>query len=178
MEVGTVKIIPWIETAIAMVNAYEICSASPRVIAASFGSEDFATDLRIQRTKGSKEIEWPRVQTVIACCAAGIIPIDTPDPDYTDLEHLERDTRFARSLGYRGKYCIHPVQVEIANRIFSPSQEEVEHARTLVERFEKEGIDKGFAAISFEGGMIDWPIYVRAQRVIEWADVSKTKAKE
>ena len=178
LEVGSVKIIPWIETAIGIVNSYEICTASPRLIGASFGGEDFATDLRIQRSKGSKEIEWPRAQMAIACRAAAVIAIDTPEPDYTDLEHMERDTLFARSLGYRGKYCIHPTQVEIANRVFEPSQEEIEHARAVVELFEKEGIEKGRAAIPFEGMMIDWPIYIRAKRVIEWAEATKVRVKE
>ena len=155
-----------------------VAKSSPRLIGASFGGEDFATDLRIQRTKGSQEIEWPRAQMAIACRAAGIIPIDTPEPDYTDLEHLERDSLFARSLGYRGKYCIHPSQVEIVNRVFAPSQEEIEHARNLVEIFEKEGIEKGRAAIPFQGMMIDWPIYIRAKRVLEWAEASKVKVKE
>jgi len=178
MEVGTVKVIPWIETAIGIVNAYEICTASSRLIGASFGGEDFATDMRIQRTKGSEEIQWPRAQMAIACRAAGIVPIDTPEPDYTDLEHLERDSLFARSLGYRGKYCIHPSQVEVANRVFAPTQEEIEQAQTVVELFEKEGIEKGRAAIPFQGMMIDWPIYIRAKRVIEWAEAARVKVKE
>lgn len=177
MEVGTVKIIPWIETAIGIVNSYEICSASPRLVGASFGGEDFATDMRFQRSKGSREIQWPRAQMAIACRAAGIVPIDTPEPDYTDLEHLEADSLFARSLGYRGKYCIHPSQVAVVNRIFEPSEEEVAHAQTVVELFEREGIAKGRAAIPFEGIMIDTPIYWRAKRLIEWAQASPADAR-
>lgn len=176
MAVGTVKIVPYIETAIGVVNAFEICSASPRVVAASFGGEDFTADMRIQRTKGSLEIQWPRAQMAIACIAAGIVPIDTPEPDYKDLKHLEADSLFARSLGYRGKFCIHPSQVEVANRVFQPSQEEIAHAHTVVEIFEREGIAKGLAAIPYEGVMIDTPIYWRAKRLIEWAQASQASA--
>lgn len=167
---GQVKIIPWIETAIGLVNAYEICAATSRVIAASFGAEDFATDMGFKRTREAKEIEWPRAATAVACRAAVVQAIDTPDPDYTDLERLEQDSRFALSLGYRGKYCIHPTQVEIMNRVFAPSPEEVEEARQTVDVFEKEGVAKGLAAIAVEGKMIDTPIYTRARRLVEWAE--------
>jgi citrate lyase subunit beta/citryl-CoA lyase len=169
LPVGQVKIIPWIETAIGLVNAYEICAATPRLIGASFGGEDFATDMGFKRTPDSKEIEYPRAAMAVACVAAGKVPIDTPEPDYADLEHLERDASFARSLGYRGKYCIHPTQVEIVNRLFSPAPEEVEEARQLVDAFEQEGIAKGLAAIAVDGKMIDTPIYLRARRLLSWA---------
>jgi citrate lyase subunit beta/citryl-CoA lyase len=169
LPVGQVKIIPWIETAIGLVNAYEICAATPRLIGASFGGEDFATDMAFKRTPDSKEIEYPRAAMAVACVAAGKVPIDTPEPDYADLEHLERDASFARSLGYRGKYCIHPTQVEIVNRLFSPAPEEVEEARQLVDAFEQEGIAKGLAAIAVDGKMIDTPIYLRARRLLSWA---------
>ena len=169
LPVGQVKIIPWIETAIGLVNAYEICAATPRLIGASFGGEDFATDMGFKRTPDSKEIEYPRAAMAVACVAAGKVPIDTPEPDYADLEHLERDASFARSLGYRGKYCIHPTQVEIVNRVFSPAPEEVEEARQLVDAFEQEGIAKGLAAIAVDGKMIDTPIYLRARRLLSWA---------
>ena len=169
LPVGQVKIIPWIETAIGLVNAYEICAATPRLIGASFGGEDFATDMAFKRTPDSKEIEYPRAAMAVACVAANKQAIDTPEPDYADLEHLERDSRFALSLGYRGKYCIHPSQVEIVNRVFSPAPEEVEEARQVVDAFEQEGIAKGLAAIAVDGKMIDTPIYVRARRLLSWA---------
>ena len=178
MGVGAVKVIPVIETAMAIVNAHEICSASPRLIGACLGGEDLAAEMGIQRTKAGKEIEWPRAQVAIVCRAAGILAIDTAEPDYQDLAQLEQDSIFARSLGYRGRYCIHPSQVEVVNRIFRPTEDEVSHARTLVELFEKEGIEKGLAAIAFQGKMIDWPVYMRAKRVIEWAEASEAKARQ
>lgn len=178
LEAGEVGIIPLIETALGVVNSYEVCSASPRVVAGSFGAEDLATDMRIRRTRGGKEIEWPRAQIAVSCHAAGLIPIDTPEPDYTDLEYLEQETSFARSLGYRGKYCIHPAQVEVVNRVFSPSQEEIEEAKTIVELLEREGIAKGRAAIPVNGRMIDTPIYWRARRLVQWAEAAGLAAKE
>ena len=123
----------------------------------------------IQRTPEGREVEWARTQLAVACRAAGIQAIDTPDPDYTDTEHLEREMRFARSIGYRGKLVIHPTQVAIANRIFRPSDEEIAEAREVVEAFERDGLAKGLAAISAGGKMIDTPIYWRAKRLLEWA---------
>ena len=177
LPVGQVRIIPWIETAIGLVNAYEICTASPRLIGASLGAEDFATDRGFKRTKASKEIEYPRAAMAVACRAANVLAIDTPEPDYADLEHLERDSRFVLSLGYSGKYCIHPSQVEVVNRVFSPAPEEVEEARQIVEVFEKEGVAKGLAAIAVDGKMIDTPIYQRARRLLSWAQAQARRTK-
>lgn len=175
VPVGQVKLIPWIELAIALVNAYEICSSTPRCIAASFGAEDFSNDMGLKRTRDGQEIAWPRAATAVACMAANVLPIDTPDPDYTDLEHFERDCRTALSVGYKGKYCIHPNQVETCNRVFSPDLAEVEEARKIVEVFEREGIAKGLAAIAVEGKMVDIPIYVRAQRLLAWAEAASKR---
>ena len=175
LTVGQVKLVPWIETALALVNAYEICSASPRLVGASFGAEDFTTDMGIRRTKASKEIEWPRAAMAIACRAADILAIDTPVQDYTDLQHLEEDCRFALSLGYRGKYCIHPSQVEVVNHVFAPSPEEIEEARKVIQAYE-EGEAQGLGAVGLEGTAIDWPIYVRARRLLEWAEAASRRS--
>jgi len=169
IEARSVAIAPLIETALGVMNSLAICTASPRVIAAVFGAEDLATDMRLQRTREGEEIRWARAQVAVACHAARVVPIDTPDPDYTDLEYLEREMSLARSLGYLGKLVIHPTQVEMANRVFRPSEAEIADARTTVELFEREGIAKGRAAIPSEGRMIDTPIYERAKRLLEWA---------
>jgi citrate lyase subunit beta/citryl-CoA lyase len=172
IEPGTIAIVPLIETAVGVMNSLAICTASRRVTAAVFGAEDLATDMRIRRTREGEEIRWARSQVAIACHAARVTPIDTPDPDYTDLAYLEREMSLARSLGYLGKLCIHPTQVEMANRIFRPSVGEIADARTTVELFEREAIAKGRAAIPSEGRMIDTPIYERAKRLLKWAEAS------
>jgi citrate lyase subunit beta/citryl-CoA lyase len=172
---GQVKVIPWIELALAVVNAYEICTSTRRCIAASFGAEDFSTDMGLKRTQEGQEIAWPRAAMAVACRAANVLPIDTPDTNYKDLEHFERDCRYALSVGYRGKYCIHPSQVEICNRIFSPDPAEVEEARKIVEVFEREGVAKGLGAIGMEGKLVDIPVYVRAQRLLAWAEAASKR---
>jgi citrate lyase subunit beta/citryl-CoA lyase len=169
---GSVAIVPLIETAAGVMASLDILRVSPRVTAAVFGAEDFATDMGIQRTRDGEEVRWARAQVAVACHAAGVIPIDTPDPDYTDEEYLEREMALARSLGYRGKLVIHPTQVAIANRMFAPSEAEIGEARAIVEIFEREGLQQGRAAIPLDGKMIDTPIYERAKRLLETAEAN------
>jgi len=169
ISIGSIAIAPLIETAAGVMASLDILRASLRVTAAVFGAEDFATDMGIQRTREGEEIRWARAHVAVACHAAGVIPIDTPDPDYTDEAHLELEMALARSLGYRGKLVIHPTQVMIANRKFAPSEAEIGEARVIVEIFEREGLGQGRAAIPFDGKMIDTPIYERAKRLLETA---------
>jgi citrate lyase subunit beta/citryl-CoA lyase len=170
MEAGSVAIMPLIETAKGIVRSADICEASPRLTGAVFGAEDYATDMGIERTVEGSEILWARTQLAIACRAAGIEAIDTPDPNYTDTNHLRKEMRLAKSLGYRGKLCIHPLQVQIANEVFRPGDAEVAEARLIVEAFERDGLAKGLAAIPLDGKMVDTPIYWRAKRLVEMAD--------
>jgi citrate lyase subunit beta/citryl-CoA lyase len=162
LEVGKTKIMPWIESAQAVLNAESICKASPRIVGASLGSEDYTVDMRIERTKESKEIEWARYQVALACRMAGIGAVDAPEMDFQDTEQLERDGRFVRSIGYSGKYCIHPGQVEVVNRIFAPTEEEVAYAKRVIEAYEQ-GEREGRGAVAMDGVVIDRPVYLRAR---------------
>jgi citrate lyase subunit beta / citryl-CoA lyase len=172
MEARSVAIMPLIETAKGVAKCYEICEASPRLTGAIFGAEDYATDMGIERTADGAEILWARTQIAITCRAAGIEAIDTPDPDYTNADHLRREMRLAKSLGYRGKLCIHPLQVQIANEVFRPGEAEVAEARLIVAAFERDGLAHGRAAIPLGGKMVDTPIYWRAKRLLELAEKS------
>jgi citrate lyase subunit beta/citryl-CoA lyase len=135
-------------------------------------------DAGLKRSEGAREIEWPRAQVALAAVAAELTAIDTPEPDYTDMEHLERDASYARSLGFRGKYCIHPGQVEVVNRVFSPTEGEIAEASEIVRLLEEEGIAKGRAAIPVNGKMIDTPIYWQAKRLLKWAEAAGVREKE
>jgi citrate lyase subunit beta/citryl-CoA lyase len=168
--VGQVAIVPLLETAKGIMEAYGICRASPRISGAIFGAEDYATDMGVQRTEAGGEILWARSLVAVACRAAGIAAIDTPDPNYTDETHLRREMSLAKSLGYAGKLCIHPFQVAIANEVFRPGPEEIAEARAIVEAFERDGLAQGRAAIAVDGRMIDTPIYWRAKRLVDWAE--------
>ncbi len=178
METGAVNIIPLIESAEGILNSREIAAASPRLVGLSLGAEDLAVDMGLQRSEEAREIEWPRAQLSTAAAAADLAAIDTPEPDYTDMEHLERDASYARSLGFRGKYCIHPGQVEVVNRIFSPTGQEIAEAKDVVRLLDKEGIAKGRAAIPVNGKMIDTPIYWQAKRLLRWAEAAGISTQE
>ena len=175
LQVGQVKIIPWIETALGLVNAYQICTASPRLLGAAVGGEDLTADMGMERTKEGKEIEYARYLVATAASAAKILPLDTPQTDFKDLERLKVDTLFGKSIGYKGKFCIHPSQVEIVNQIYRPSEEEIEYARRVVAAYE-EGEARGLGAVSLDEVMIDKPVYDRAVSVLQRLDTIKGKA--
>lgn len=169
MRQGHVKLIPWVETAKGVLNAFEIASASPRVVGIAFGAEDFTLDTGMERTEEGSELLHPRVMVVIAAKAADVIAIDTPYNDFRDEEGLIREARLARSLGFEGKFLIHPSQIDPVNQIFRPSAEEVTHARRVVEAFEAAEA-QGFASTSLEGKMIDIPQANRARKLLMVAD--------
>jgi citrate lyase subunit beta/citryl-CoA lyase len=158
---GHVKILPWIETSLGLINVYEIASSSPRVNGVIFGANDLVLETGMTRSEEGHELLYPRTKIVIAARAAGVAAIDTPYNNFKDETGLIRETTLARNLGYRGKFVIHPGQVDIVNKIFRPTEEEVAYARQVVTAFE-EARTKGFASASLDGNMIDIPIAQRA----------------
>ncbi|MBI4298532.1 MAG: CoA ester lyase [Chloroflexi bacterium] len=169
LESGRIKLIPWIETAKAIVNAYEICSASPRIIGVAFGAEDFTADMEIPRSEESAEIVYPRSVIGTAAKAADVMALDTPYPNFRDAEGLKRDSFVARQYGFKGRFAIHPTQIETINSIFSPAPQEVEYAKRVVQAFEEaEALGRG--ATSLDGKLIDVPIVKRAQKLLALAE--------
>jgi citrate lyase subunit beta/citryl-CoA lyase len=166
---GHISILPWVETASGMLNAYKIAASSPRVVGIIFGAEDFALDTGILRTEGGNELLYPRTMVVIAARAAGVSAIDTPYNNFKDEAGLVRDAETARGLGFDGKFLIHPGQIEPVNRIFRPTDEEVETAKKVVAAFEAAEA-KGIGATSLDGKMIDTPIANQARRLLEIAN--------
>jgi len=169
IEAGHVKLLPWVETARGLIHAYDIASASPRVVGISFGAEDFTLDTGIVRTEEGSELLYPRTMVVVAARAADVFAVDTPYNNFRDEEGLIREARLARRLGFDGKCLIHPSQIEPVNRIFRPSPEEVEHASRVVAAFEA-AVAQGFASTSLDGRMIDAPIANRARRLLMMVD--------
>lgn len=166
---GHVKLLPWVETAKGLLHAFEIASASPRVVGISFGAEDFTLDTGMMRTEEGSELLYPRTMVVIAAKAADVIAVDTPYNNFRDEAGLINEARLARRLGFEGKFLIHPSQIEPVNRIFCPSPEEVAHARRVVAAFEAAAA-QGFASTSLDGKMIDIPIANRARKLLMVAD--------
>ena len=167
MEPGVIVLIPWIESAMAVVNAYEICSA-PRVAAVAFGAEDLANDMMIERTESGDEVAYARSAVCIAARAAGVAAIDTPYVRFRDEDGLRRDCASARRFGFKGKFAIHPAQIDAINDSFSPLPSEVDWASRIVFAFD-EAERAGTGAVSVDGSMVDAPVVKRARGILELA---------
>ena len=168
-ERNTVKLIPLIETALGLENAFQIAAASKRVAALFLGAEDLTADLRCKRTKESEEIAYARGRMVAAARAAGVDVYDTPFTDVNDDEGIRIDTEKAKALGFTGTASISPRHVPVINEVFSPSQRDIDYAYEVMEaiRIAKE---QGRGAIALRGKMIDAPIVNRAKQTIEAAE--------
>lgn len=169
MEEGGVKMIPLIETALGVENAYAIASADPRVTAIFLGGEDFTADMRCKRTKEGTEIFYARSRMVLAARAAGVDVYDTPWTDVEDYDGLIEDAKFAKSLGFTGKSSISPRHIPFINEVFSPTEEEIQYARDVFDCIEKAKAE-GKGVVSLRGKMIDAPIVARARQVLEAAE--------
>lgn len=169
IENNSVKLMPLIETALGVENAFQIAAASRRVCALQLGGEDLTADLRCKRTKEGNEIDYARKRLVCAARAAGVDAYDTPFTDVNDDEGIYADAEYAKSLGFTGKASISPRHVAAINQVFSPSQEDIDYAYEVMEaiRIAKE---QGRGAISLRGKMIDAPIVARAQQTIAMAE--------
>ena len=177
IPVGKTKLIPLLETAIGIENAFTIATSTPRMEALYLGAEDLTADLRCKRTKEGNEILYARGRIVTAARAAGIEAYDTPFTDVEDLEGLARDAAFVKGLGYTGKAVISPRHVETVNRIFSPTIAEIEHAKAVFHAIE-EAKAQGKGAISLNGKMVDAPIVMRARLVLENAKAMGMEVEE
>jgi citrate lyase beta subunit len=165
------QLVAIVETARGLKRAFET-AASPRVAALVLGAIDLGLELGLEPRRDGLEVLFARSQLVLDSAAAGIRPpFDLVHVDTRDDEGLEAECRLARSLGLRGKACIHPAQVEIVNRVFSPSDVEVARARRLVEAYER-AAEEGRGAVSLDGEMVDLPVVERARRVLAEAERS------
>ncbi len=165
LEVGSIGLMPLIETALGLENSFAIASASKRVKAMLLGAEDLTADLQCARTKEGKEIEYARSRIVVAARASGIDVYDTPFTDVNDDEGIITDTKFAKSLGFTGKASISPRHIEVINQIFSPTQAEIDYAFEVIDAITL-AKEQGKGAIALRGKMIDAPIVARAERTI------------
>ena len=167
-EVGSVRLVPWIETAMAIVHLYEICKASPRIAGVAFGAEDFTNDMGIERTESESETFFARNSIAVAARAADVVALDTPYFGFRDPDGLRENAQTAKQYGFKGKFAIHPAQIDIINETFSPSSAEIEQARRVVKAFD-EAASRGRGSTSLDGKVVDVPVVKRAQAVLELA---------
>jgi len=173
LEAGAISVIPLIESAMAVQNVFEILSEktdSGRLFTAAFGAADYTLDMGIEITREGTELHYPRSRIAVACRAAAVDPpLDTPFMiDVKDVEALRADAERARQLGFQGKLCIHPIQIDPCHAVFSPTAEEIEHAGRVIQAFE-EAEARGVGAIQLDGKFIDPPIVERSRRIVKLA---------
>jgi citrate lyase subunit beta/citryl-CoA lyase len=164
---GTIRVIPSIETAAALVEAPHIAGAADRVVGLAFGSEDFALDLGLptRREGEAADLLYARSAVVVAAVSAGKLAFDGIWPDIEDAAGLRADSLRARRLGFSGKTLIHPDQVAAVNEVFSPTAAEVEEAKRVVRAFD-EALARGHGAVALDGRMLDAPVVERARRIL------------
>jgi citrate lyase subunit beta / citryl-CoA lyase len=163
------QIIGIIETARGVVNVETIAQgANTHLVALAFGAEDFITDVGGQRSTDGLEVLYARSRVVLAARVTGIQALDQVFVNIRDDETFLHDAEFGRHLGYTGKMCIVPRQIEMANAVFSPSADEIDRSRRLIEEYERAQA-QGRGAIEFEGSMVDEPLLKRARAILQLA---------
>ena len=174
---GRTKIMAAIESALGIVNAYAIATASKRMMGIALGAEDYCANLKTQRTPDGDELRLARETIVVAARAAGIDALDTVYSNLNDMETFRREVEYIKTLGFDGKSIINPRQIEIVNEVFAPKEKDIEKARTILAAI-KEAERKGSGVISVNGKMVDKPVVIRAQRTIDLAIASGILKKE
>ena len=165
---GRTQIMAAIESALGVVNAYAIATASPRMMGIALGAEDYSANLKTNRTPGGAELLLARESIVVAARAAGICCFDTVYSNLDDMESFRKEVELIKTLGFDGKSIINPRQIEIVNEVFTPSSKEIEKAMKITAAI-KEAQAKGSGVIAVNGKMVDRPVVIRAERTIALA---------
>ena len=172
---GTIDLIPIIETARGLSAAEKIASAGTRARRLVLGGADLSADMNLDTPSDEWTLAHARATLVQGSRAAGIEPpIDTVWLDVHDLENLEKAALRPKQMGFQGKACIHPFQVDVVNRVFAPTAAEIERAEEFVRAFQKAEA-KGSASIQLDGQFIDYAIVRKAQRTLEIAEAIRRR---
>lgn len=165
---GRTQIMAAIESTKGIINAYAIATASKRMMGIALGAEDYCANLKTQRTPSGDELLLARETIVVAARAAGIYALDTVYSNLNDMETFRKEVELIKRLGFDGKSIINPRQIEIINEVFTPTEKEIEKAKTIVAAI-KEAAAKGSGVIAVNGKMVDKPVVTRAEHTIELA---------
>ncbi len=168
---GTIYLMPIIESALGVIKAYEIATASEKICSLAIGLEDYTADIGTQRTNEGRESIFARQMLVNAAKAAGVQAIDTVFSDVADMEALRQSVIEAKSLGFEGKGCIHPRQIKVVHEAFAPTTDEIEKAKKIVQAFE-EAEKNGLGVVSLGSKMIDPPVVKRALNTMHLAKLN------
>jgi len=160
-----VWIMPIIESAAGVINAFSIAGSADNIVALAIGLEDYTADIGTRRTAEGTESFFARSMVVNAARAAGIQPIDSVFSDIGDLEGLKQNIIRSKSLGFDGMGCIHPRQIKVIHENFAPSADETEKAKKIVYAYHK-ALEQGLGVVSLGTKMIDAPVVKRALNTI------------
>lgn len=160
-----------IESAEGVLNAVEIAKASDRLIGIALGAEDYVTNMHTKRSPEGQELLFARSMILHSARNAGIAALDTVYSDVNNEEGLQHEVETIKQLGFDGKSVINPRQIPIVNRIFAPTEDEIEDAMNVIHAIE-EAEEKGSGVIALNGKMIDKPIVERAERVLSLAEAA------
>lgn len=171
------KLCPLIETGSALLKAYEIAKASPRIVGLAFGAEDYLTDLDGLHKESGASILVARSLIVMAVRSLNIAAIDTPFLDISDSDGFRADVELARELGFSGKLVLHPNQIDMTNEIFTPSEEELSEARRIIAAIEASDRE-GHGVTLLDGKLVGPPMEKRARKVLEkWDRIGNARWK-
>lgn len=158
-------LMPILESALGIENAFAIAKASDQIVALTIGLEDYTADLGVVKTSSGAESLYARRRVVNAAHAAGVQAIDSVFGDVGDMEGLHAWGLNSRSLGFEGMGCVHPGQIPIVHEAFAPSATEIERAQRIVAAFH-EAQQKGLGVVSLGSKMIDPPVVQRALKLV------------
>jgi citrate lyase subunit beta/citryl-CoA lyase len=176
-ETGSTLMMAAIESAVGVLNAKEIASASKRLIGIAIGAEDYVTDLKTTRSLEGIELLFGRSMVLLAARAAGIDAIDTVFSDVNDEEGLRKETALIKQLGFDGKSIINPRQIKTVHEVFTPAEKDIKKALAVLEAI-KEAERSGSGVISLNGKMIDKPVVERARRFLDLARAAGIEVEE
>lgn len=168
LEIGRFRILPSIESALGVINCFDIANSSSRLLGLAFGAEDYTASMEIERTKVGDELMNARARVVWAAKAAGIPAIDSIFADVKDMAGLRRETELVKALGYTGKSLVNPRQIEVVHAVFAPKPEEIAYALQVLEAIQR-ARELGTGVISLGGKMVDAPVVKRAYRTLRTA---------
>ena len=174
LPLGAIQLWCNIESYLGVLNAREIAKASPRVAAMALGAEDFTASMSAQRTKPGWEIFYARNAILMACREAGISAQDAVFSDINDKEGPQRDLEMTRALGFDGKTCVHPRQIDPVNRCFTPSDKEIRNALRVLDAL-KAAAEQHTGVCVLDGGMVDKPMELRARSTLAKAEAAGIK---
>jgi citrate lyase subunit beta/citryl-CoA lyase len=171
LPVGGIEVSVLVESALGVQHMAEIACASPRITALSLGAEDFTRDIGVEPSAEGEEQEYGKGMVIVAARLAGVQPqgLSSTLANFSDLEGLARSATRAYRIGFKGASCIHPTQVPVLNRCYSPDPDAVDYAYRVINVYE-ESESAGRASVSLDGKMIDIPIVERARTLVARAE--------